>query len=275
MHAEAGDTVAREVDVLHVQGLHKSFGPKKVLDGIDLRLGAGEPLAILGRSGTGKSVLLKIITGLLQPDSGRVALWGQWTDDFSEDDWVPLRRRLGMVFQSGALFDSMNVFENVAFPLRERKMHSEAEIRDIVEARLEWVSLSGAGPLAPSELSGGMRRRVAVARTLAADPEFILYDEPTAGLDPITGRKIAHLMRDLDTKLKSTSIVVTHDIECARIVSSRWVYLSRGQVLADGSPEQFFASSEAEVREFLLVEEKAQKLPHSTAPGTHLSGKEP
>jgi len=120
-----------------------------------------------------------------------------------------------------------------------------------------------------------LRRRVAVARTLAADPEFILYDEPTAGLDPITGRKIAHLMRDLDTKLKSTSIVVTHDIECARIVSSRWVYLSRGQVLADGSPEQFFASSEAEVREFLLVEEKAQKLPHSTAPGTHLSGKEP
>jgi len=263
------------VDVLQVQAIHKSFGPKKVLDGVGLRLRAGESLAILGRSGTGKSVLLKIITGLLKPDLGHVALWGQRTDDFGEDDWVPLRRRLGMVFQSGALFDSMNVFDNVAFPLRERKMHSEREIGDIVEERLGWVSLSGAGPLAPSELSGGMRRRVAVARTLAADPEFILYDEPTAGLDPITGRKIAHLMRDLDRKLNSTSVVVTHDIECARIVSSRWLYLARGQVLADGSPDEFFASSQEEVRDFLLADERAQKLPLSTTPPADLSAREP
>lgn len=252
-----GEKIGSEVDVLEIQGLRKSFGPKKVLDGIDLCLRAGESLAVLGRSGTGKSVLLKLITGLFKPDAGQVALWGQRTGDFGEEDWVPLRRRLGMVFQSGALFDSMNVFENVAFPLRERKMHSESEIGDIVEERLEWVSLSGAGPLAPSELSGGMRRRVAVARTLAVDPEFILYDEPTAGLDPITGRKIAQLMRNLDRKLRSTSVVVTHDIECARIVSSRWLYLAHGKVLADGSPDEFFASSQAEVREFLLAEERA------------------
>lgn len=253
-------------EVFRVEGLKKRFGAKVVLDGIDIRLSTGENLAILGKSGTGKSVLLKIVTGLIQPDEGRVFLWGQCMEDLTEEEWVPFRRRMGFVFQSGALFDSLTVHENVAFPLRERKLHSEAEIFRIAEERLDWVSLLGTGHLRPSELSGGMRRRVAIARTLAADPELLLYDEPTTGLDPITGRKISRLMRDMDRKLKSTSILVTHDLDCARAVSSRWAYLSEGRVLCDGPSDDFFSSPHPEVREFLLGEEPARNLPHRPLP---------
>jgi phospholipid/cholesterol/gamma-HCH transport system ATP-binding protein len=262
-------------EVLRLEAVHKSFGQNQVLAGVDLSLRTGESLAVLGKSGSGKSVLLKIITGLLRPDAGRVFLWEGKTDQLTEEDWLPLRRRLGMVFQSGALFDSMSVFDNIAFPLRERKMQPEHEIRRIVEERLEWVSLSDAGRLAPSELSGGMRRRVALARTLAVDPEFILYDEPTSGLDPITGRRIAQLMRDLDRKLNSTSVLVTHDIDCAHIVSSRWAFLSGGRLVQDGSPDTFFSSPLEEVREFLLAEEKAQKLPERTSVRASTSDPEP
>jgi phospholipid/cholesterol/gamma-HCH transport system ATP-binding protein len=248
-------------EVLRVEGLRKQFGKKVVLDGLTLRVEEGENLAILGKSGTGKSVLLKIITGLLEPDEGQVYLWGQPTEGLSDDEWLPFRRKMGFVFQSGALFDSLNVIENVAFPLRERNVEPESEVYRIAEERLEWVNLAGTGHLAPSELSGGMRRRVALARTLAADPAFVLYDEPTTGLDPITARKISRLMRELDRKLKSTSILVTHDIDCARTVSSRWAYLSGGRVLADGAPNEFFSSPSSEVREFLLGDDTAQKLP--------------
>ena len=252
-----------QFEVLRVEDLSKAFGDRLVLDDLHLSLRTGENLAILGKSGTGKSVLLRIIMGLLPADSGRVFLWGRPTESLREDDWVPFRRRMGMVFQAGALFDSMSVFENVAFPLRERRMHSEVEIRSAVEERLEWVGLPGIGDMSPSELSGGMRRRVALARTLAVDPEFVLYDEPTAGLDPVTGRRISRLMRDLDNKLHSTSVLVTHDIECARTVSSRWAYLSGGRVLAEGSPEELLATANPEIREFLLAEERAQDLPSS------------
>jgi phospholipid/cholesterol/gamma-HCH transport system ATP-binding protein len=257
-------------EILRLEGVTKTFGQNLVLDRLSLSLAAGENLAILGRSGSGKSVLLKIIIGLLEPDSGVVSLWGQLTADLSEEDWVPLRRRMGFVFQSGALFDSMSVFDNVAFPLLERRIQSESEIQRIVAERLEWVGLKDAGRLSPSELSGGMRRRVALARTIAVNPEFLLYDEPTAGLDPLTGRKISRLMRDLDNKLKSTSILVTHDIECARMVSSRWAYLSNGKVLADGAPQEILSSQEPEIREFMLppaeesIAHKAQDLPSSS-----------
>lgn len=253
------------VEVLRVEGASKAFGEQVVLDDVRLTVESREHLAILGRSGTGKSVLLKIITGLLEPDQGDVYLWGQRISGLSEKDWLPLRRRMGLVFQSGALFDSMTVFENVAFPLRELKMESEAEIRQTVEERLEWVGLSGTGEQAPSELSGGMRRRVALARTLAGNPEFILFDEPTAGLDPVTGRKISHLMRDLDKRLKSTSIVVTHDIDCARTVSGRWAFLSHGRVLAQGHPQELLESEDPEVREFLLPGGVAQNLPEESS----------
>lgn len=261
----------REV-VLRIEGLTKRFGNKLVLDGLDLLVGDGEHLAILGKSGTGKSVLLKIVTGLLEPDEGEVFLWGQSIRGLSERDWVPLRRRMGFVFQSGALFDSLSVFENVAFPLRERKMRSESEISRVVQERLEWVALPTSGASLPGELSGGMRRRVAIARTQAADPEFVLYDEPTSGLDPLTGRRISHLMRDLDTKRKSTSILVTHDIDCARTVASRWAYLSEGRILVDGSPEEVCASTGTDVRQFLLLDDSAHLLPgmpgDSPSPGS-------
>jgi phospholipid/cholesterol/gamma-HCH transport system ATP-binding protein len=158
-----------------------------------------------------------------------------------------------MVFQAGALFDSMSVHDNIAFPLRERGAHGEEEIRRIVEERLEWVDLAGQGDRPPSELSGGMRRRVALARTLAADPEFILYDEPTTGLDPLTARKMSDLMHNLDRKLRSTSVLVTHDIACARRVSARWAYLYEGRVVIDAAPEDVLSSGLPEVEEFFLL----------------------
>ncbi len=254
----ASDQAATEI--LRVSRVSKMFGVQTVLDELDLAVCAGENLAIIGKSGTGKSVLLRIINGLMPPDSGTLLLWGQVAEDLTEDQWVPLRRRMGMVFQSGALFDSMTVFENIAFPLREREALAESEIRDLVEERLEWVELPGVGEQYPSELSGGMRRRVALARTIAYSPEFILYDEPTSGLDPLTAQKIALLMQNLDRKLNSTSILVTHDIQSARIVSSRWAYLSAGKVLADGTPEELEQSSESEVREFLRASDSAPKL---------------
>jgi phospholipid/cholesterol/gamma-HCH transport system ATP-binding protein len=258
---------AASPEVLVASGIHKSFGTTRVLEGFDLRLREGENLAILGRSGSGKSVFLKIVTGLLIPDAGTVQLWGRHIEDLHEDEWVPYRRRMGMVFQAGALFDSMSVYENVAFPLRERQVQPEAEVRRIVAERLEWVGLPGTEGLSPSELSGGMRRRVALARTLAGEPQFVLYDEPTSGLDPVTGRRIARLMRDLDRKLRSTSILVTHDIECALTMSSRWAFLSGGRVLADGRPEDLLASHDEEIREFLLSVGPARK--------SHASSREP
>jgi phospholipid/cholesterol/gamma-HCH transport system ATP-binding protein len=262
-NAGRGAAALPGAEVLRAEGLRVAFGDKVVLDGLDLTVRAGESLAVLGKSGIGKSVLLKVITGLIVPDAGRVALWGTEVEGLSEEDWLPLRRRMGMVFQAGALFDSMSVFENVAFPLRERRGTPEDEVARIVDERLEWVGLPGTQDLSVSELSGGMRRRVAVARTLAADPEFVLYDEPTTGLDPVTGRKIARLMRDLDTKLNSTAIIVTHDIECARTVASRWAYLSRGRVVADGTPDDLLRSPDPEVQEFLLGLEPARDLPWS------------
>jgi phospholipid/cholesterol/gamma-HCH transport system ATP-binding protein len=253
-------------EVVRLESVSKRFGKKVVLDRLSLTLREGEDLAILGKSGSGKSVLLKLITGLLKPDQGRLYLWGQPTEGLGEVGWGPLRRRMGLVFQSGALFDSLSVFENIAFPLRERKTCSEAEIRRLVEERLQWVHLAGAGQLAISELSGGMRRRVALARTLAGSPELMLYDEPTTGLDPITGRKVSSLMRDVDRKLKTSSILVTHDLDCSRTVSSRWAYLAGGSVLADGSPDEFLRSQHAEIREFLAGEDLAQELPPVTSP---------
>lgn len=264
--AGTGEGRAGGEEVLRLVGVRKAFGSNLVLDGVHLSVRAGERIAILGRSGCGKSVLLKIIAGLLPPDDGEVLLWGRPVVDLGDDAWVEIRRRLGIVFQAGALFDSLSVFENVAFPLRERKNcggnkigrgsrhQREEEIRRTVEERLAWVGLAGTGPLAPSQLSGGMRRRVALARTLAGDPEFILYDEPTSGLDPVTGRRIARLMRDLDRKTHSTSIVVTHDIGCARVVAERWAFLAEGRMIADGAPDALLRSRVPPVAEFLQAD---------------------
>ena len=237
--------------LIEVKGLRKSFGPLNVMDGLDFTLFRGENVAILGQSGSGKSVLLKVIIGLLEPDEGEVSLWGLRISDLDNGELNALRRKMGMVFQSGALFDSMTVFENLVFPLVEHGFTDEEKLRAVVKERLEWVDLSGAEDKYPSELSGGMRKRVALARTLAADPELILYDEPPTGLDPITSQKISSMIQEIDNRVKSTSIVVTHDLDCARKVAGRWCYLSGGEILADGTPEELFEGPHEEVRNFL------------------------
>ena len=237
-------------EILRLREVHKAFGTKRVLDGIDLTVSHGEHIAILGKSGTGKSVLLRIILGLLAADRGSVAVWGEDTAGLDDEAWAPLRRRCGLVFQTGALFDSMTVFDNLAFPLRRQEV-AEEEIRDSVAEKLEWVELPGTEARMPSELSGGMRRRVALARTLIASPEFLLYDEPTTGLDPLTARRMSELMRELGTRVCAASILVTHDFQSAQIVSDRWVYLSEGRVLADGTEEELRRGAVDEVNEFL------------------------
>ena len=246
--------------VLSVRGLSKAFGKSRILEGLDLDVRKGENVAILGESGTGKSCLLRMIIGLMAPNAGQTFLWGQPTENLSEEDWIPLRRRMGLVFQSGALFDSMSVYDNIAFPLRERGGSSQKEIDCVVRERLEWIGLPGIEEQMPSQLSGGMRRRVALARTLAFDPEFVLYDEPTTGLAPRPAHKISTLMRDLNSQLKSTSILVTHDIDCARIVSTRWAYLACGKMVADGTPEDLLGSGDPELREFFAPSKRAQDL---------------
>ena len=244
-----------QAEVLRMEGVCKRLRARNVLDHLDLSLHTGENLAILGKSGTGKSVFLKLVSGLMIPDDGTVSLFGRSTVGLSESDWLPLRRRLGFVFQSGALFDSMTVGDNVAFPLREEH-RAENEVAQIVAERLEWVGLQGTQERRPSELSGGMRRRVALARTLARKPELLLYDEPTSGLDPITSRKVGELLKELGQRVGSTSILVTHDVQCARAVSPRWAYLADGRLLAEGPPEALLASDEAEVREFFVGEKE-------------------
>jgi len=241
---------SEDVPVIELTGVHLSFRGNPVLRGLDLSVSAGNSLAILGQSGTGKSVLLKIILGLLAADEGRVRIFGTDATRLSERAWEPIRRRSGMLFQGGALFDSMNVADNVAFPLREQGFPPE-RIGDLVEERLEWVGLGGKGRVKPAELSGGMRKRVALARTIVTDPELMLYDEPTTGLDPLTGKKIAELIRDLNGRLGSTSIVVTHDLVCASIVAERWAFIGGGRILADGSPADLRHSGPAELKEFL------------------------
>ncbi len=243
--------MSETVPVVRFEKVVKRFGESTIVEELDFRVDRGENVAILGTSGTGKSVLLKLLIGLLRPDDGEIWLFGEPTSGLSEEEFAPLRRRMGMVFQSGALFDSMSVYENVAFPAREAGIQDEAEIERIVAERLEWVDLAGTQEKQPSELSGGMRKRVALARTLSVDPELVLYDEPTTGLDPLTGRRVSMLIHDLDKKLSSTSITVTHDVVCARTVAERWCYLSGGQVLADGRPADLFDAAEVEVREFL------------------------
>ena len=247
------EPVMTEPEILvRLDKVSKAFGDVKVLDCLDLEVRRGENVAVLGQSGSGKSVLLKLIIGLLELDDGEIHLWGQPIRSLSEEEMGPLRRRMGFLFQSGALFDSMSVFDNVAFPLVENGYTGDdADLEGRVEQLLEWVDLPGTGSKRPSELSGGMRKRVALARTLAVRPELILYDEATTGLDPVTGRRISCLIRDTAKRLNSTSIVVTHDVDCARTVADRWTFLHGGRILADGTPSELFESRDPEVQAFL------------------------
>ncbi|HET7712358.1 MAG TPA: ABC transporter ATP-binding protein [Thermoanaerobaculia bacterium] len=230
--------------------VHKSYGSKKVLRGASLKVYRGEVLVILGGSGTGKSVTLRHMLGLEVPDSGRVLVEDEDVTDLPEEDLYRVRKKFGMLFQSGALFDSMTVFENVAFPLREHTDLAEEDLTRVVREKLELVHLPNTEHLMPVDLSGGMRKRVGLARSIVLEPKMILYDEPTTGLDPITAQKINELIIDLQSKLNVTSVVVTHDIQSAFSVGDRIAFLNGGVFEWVGSMEKARDADHPILREF-------------------------
>ncbi len=219
--------------MIHIENLWKCFGDKEVLRGLNLHIPRGETSIVIGRSGCGKSVLLKLVTGLMKPDGGEIRIDGEEISNLK--DLNRIRRKIGMLFQSAALFGSMTVEENVGFMLSQHSSLSKREIEEIVAEKLHLVDLDGVQRLKPAELSGGMRKRVGLARAIAYNPEVILYDEPTTGLDPITGSEINRLIQDLHAKLKVTSVVVTHDMDSAFSVGTRMAMIHAGQVIASGS----------------------------------------
>jgi len=240
-------------NVIILDDVYRAFSGKSVLNGASLAVERGETLAILGASGSGKSVTLKTINGLIPPDRGRVEVLGETVSSMREAMLYPLRRRVSYLFQGGALFDSMNVFDNVAFPMREHLSLTEGRLTERVAELLSVVQLERVEGVFPSELSGGMRKRVALARALALEPEIILYDEPTTGLDPVTGQAIARLIRDLDQRLGVTSVVVTHDIPLVMAVAERVVFLHEGQFIFSGTTEAARRESPQLVREFFAA----------------------
>jgi phospholipid/cholesterol/gamma-HCH transport system ATP-binding protein len=219
---------ARET-IVEFKDVWKRYGNKEILAGVNLTVSRGEVLCVLGPSGTGKSVTLRHINGLTQPDDGDIRVFDESVVGLSEEQLAPIRRRLAMLFQGGALFDSMNVEQNIAFPVVEHTDKPPEEVARIVAEKLQMVGLPGIQKKMPSELSGGMRKRVALARSIALEPEIILYDEPTTGLDPVSSEKIAQLIKDLNIRLKTTSVVVTHDVVTARTVADRVAFLHQGQ----------------------------------------------
>jgi len=225
----------KDEPIVAVKDLHKSFGDHTVLDGIDLNVARGETVALLGRSGTGKSVFLKLIIGLEQSDSGSICVHGQEMKDLAPDQLNEVRKKMGFLFQKAALYDSLTVEENVEFPLDRHTKMSEEERKAKVRELLTSVGMDKDVEKLPSEISGGMQKRVGLARALALDPDILLFDEPTAGLDPITSDEIAKLILKLQKERNVTSIVVTHDIHCAKEFSDRLVIMNEGKVLVEGT----------------------------------------
>jgi phospholipid/cholesterol/gamma-HCH transport system ATP-binding protein len=236
---------------ISIRDLHKSFGPKKVLDGVDIDVAPGEALVVIGGSGTGKSVLLKHIIGLLKPDSGSVVVDGTAVETLDNRQITEFRRKFGMSFQEGALFDSMTVWQNVAFPLQRLTKMSRQEIGDRVEECLGMVRLEGTGDKLPSQLSGGMRRRVGFARSVAHSPEILLFDEPTTGLDPVTTALIDEVILDLSDRLKTTTVTITHDMESAFRIGDRIAMLHKGQIIASAPPSEFRRIEDPRVQQFI------------------------
>jgi phospholipid/cholesterol/gamma-HCH transport system ATP-binding protein len=238
-----------------VRGLTKRYGERLVLDSLDFDIRRGECMVILGRSGTGKSVTLRQLNGLEKPEGGTVTFDGTDLTRLAERELYPFRRRIAMLFQSGALFDSMNVFDNVAFPLREHSTKEEAEIAETVRHKLAQVGLKDVESKMPSELSGGMKKRAALARSLALDPEVMLFDEPTTGLDPITSATIGKLMSSIQKQLGVTAVVVTHDIPLARRVGDRIALLVDGKLAFLGDWREAESSSDPRLADFLAGRE--------------------
>jgi phospholipid/cholesterol/gamma-HCH transport system ATP-binding protein len=238
--------------VLEISNLHKSFDGKSVLKGVNLTLHKGENLVILGKSGTGKSVLIKCIVNLITPDKGKLIALGKNVPDLSERSLNALRKQIGFLFQSAALYDSMTVRENLEFPLRHSHMPQE-EIDQLVEEALNNVNLSEVIDKMPSELSGGMRKRLGLARTIIVKPKIMLYDEPTTGLDPITSKEISELILNIQEKFQTSSIIITHDIECAKITANRIMVLKEGTFQAEGTYEELQNSDDPFVQSFFEI----------------------
>lgn len=239
--------------IIAIKDLHKSFGKNTILKGINLNLNKGEDLVILGRSGSGKSVTIKCIVGLVKADKGSIQIAGKEITQLTYDELNGLRVKIGFMFQNGALYDSMSVRQNLKFTLRHhtRDLTDEAIEKEIIEA-LESVGLKESIDKMPAELSGGMQKRIALARALIIKPEIILYDEPTSGLDTITSREISELILDVQKKYKTSSIIITHDMACARITGNRILILKEGEIIAEGTYEQLEKSDDEWVRSFFV-----------------------
>jgi phospholipid/cholesterol/gamma-HCH transport system ATP-binding protein len=239
--------------VLEITHLYKAFGSNKVLNDFSVTLKRGENLAVLGKSGSGKSVLIKCIVGLIEPDAGSISVFGKPIEDLSQDELDQVRARIGFLFQSNALYDSMTVRENLEFPLRRHWLNKEdLNAEKSVKEALEDVGLEHTIDMMPSELSGGMRKRIALARTLILKPDIILYDEPTTGLDPITAREISRLIVKVQEKYNTSSLIISHDMNCIEITSNRVVMLIDGTCYADNTFKTLVRSDDPKVQEFFI-----------------------
>jgi len=238
--------------VVEITNLYKSYGSNKVLDAFNLKLYEGENLVVMGKSGSGKSVMIKCLIGLEEPDSGSISIMGQAIKTLSREELDELRTEIGFLFQGSALYDSMSVRENLEFPLRRhtKKFGVIKDTTPLVMEALQNVGLAHAIDLMPNELSGGMKRRVALARTLILQPKVILYDEPTTGLDPITAKEIILLMKNIQQQYKTSSIIITHDVDCARVISNRMILLVDGTNYAEGTFDELKALKDEKVQAF-------------------------
>lgn len=245
--------------LFQIQNLTKSYGDRRILDDLTFEIRTGECLVILGRSGTGKSVTLRQLNGLEKPDAGRVIFDGLDLSELGEYELYPVRRRVSMLFQGGALFDSLNVYENIAFPLREHTDLDEETIAETVRRKLDLVRLADIEERMPSALSGGMRKRVALARSLALDPKVVLFDEPTTGLDPMTSAAIGHLIRNIQRELGVTAVVVTHDLPLTDRVADRIAFLDAGKFRFIGTLDQARTTEDRLLRAFLEGREEERE----------------
>ena len=254
VNARGGNTTVptEERAYIEMRGVGKAFGRQRVYAGLDLEVRRGETLCVIGPSGVGKSVMLKMLIGLLPTDEGEIWFDGTRVSDFAEDqEYLPVRRRIAMVFQGAALFDSLTVYENIAYPLREQFTLPEDEIARRVAEKLEWVGLPGIEQKKPAELSGGMKKRVGLARGIATDPEVILYDEPTTGLDPVNTKRIGNLILSLRDRMHCTSLVVTHDMTTVFQVADRIAFIYDRRIQAIGTADEMRRSANPRVRGFI------------------------